>query len=66
MKFSYLGNTVDYYKRSLAETAMVRVKKYYRILSLRNYIIQISETYGMIKALNKLIRLGMLNMKVII
>ncbi|GMM90175.1 hypothetical protein MTsN2n6_31490 [Vibrio fortis] len=28
-------------------------------LSLRNYNVQVGETYAMIKAMNKLIRLGM-------
>ncbi len=46
---------------------MVRVKKFLgRTLSLREHATQISETYAMIKTLNKLIRLGMPKTKVIV
>ncbi|EOV5436654.1 IS5 family transposase [Vibrio parahaemolyticus] len=49
-----------YHKRSLSETAMYRVKQLLGgRLSLRNYNAQVSETYAMIKALNKLTELGM-------
>ncbi len=49
-----------YYKRSLSETAMYRVKQLLGgKLSLRDYNIQVGETYTMIKALNKLTGLGM-------
>ncbi|MFM2623451.1 IS5 family transposase [Vibrio owensii] len=49
-----------YHKRSLSETAMHRVKQLLGAsLSLRNYNAQVGETYAMIKALNKLTRLGM-------
>ncbi|ATF09689.1 hypothetical protein [Candidatus Enterovibrio altilux] len=46
---------------------MVRVKKLLGgTLSLRSHITQISETDGMIKALNKLIELSMPSMKAIV
>ncbi|GAL14609.1 mobile element protein [Vibrio astriarenae] len=49
-----------YHKRSLSETATHRVKQLLcGKLSLRNYNAQVGETYAMIKALNKLIGLGM-------
>lgn len=49
-----------YHKRSLSETAMFRVKKLVGgTLRSRNYNAQGGETYAMIKALNKLIGLGM-------
>ncbi|EMV0267867.1 IS5 family transposase, partial [Vibrio parahaemolyticus] len=49
-----------YHKRSLSETAMYRVKQLLGgRLSLRNYNAQVGETYAMIKAMNKLTRLGM-------
>ncbi len=49
-----------YHKRSLSETAMHRVKQLFGAsLSFRNYNAQVGETYAMIKALNKLTRLGM-------
>ncbi len=51
----------------MAKTAMVLVKKRLRgTLSLRNHTMQINETYAMIKALNKLARLGMPNTKVMV
>ncbi|WP_161492979.1 hypothetical protein [Candidatus Enterovibrio altilux] len=46
---------------------MTRVKKLLKeILSLRNHIIQISETCTIIKALNELVRLSMPNTKEIV
>ena len=49
-----------YHRRSLAETAMYRVKKLLGAsLTLRNYNAQVGETYAMIKALNKLTGIGM-------
>ncbi|EOK5722022.1 TPA: IS5 family transposase [Vibrio parahaemolyticus] len=51
----------SYHKRSRSETAMYRVKQLLGgRLSLRNYNAQVGETYAMIKALNKLAGLGML------
>ncbi|ATF10229.1 Mobile element protein [Candidatus Enterovibrio altilux] len=62
----YLKNKAIYHKRFLSETAMFRVKKLLRrTLSFIGYNAQISEIYGMIKALNMLAGLSMLNMKVI-
>ena len=50
---------VGYHKRSLSATAMFRVKTLFGgRLSLRNYSVQVGETYAMIKALNKLTGLG--------
>lgn len=49
-----------YYKRSLPETAMFRLKKLLGgTLSLRNYNAQVGETYTMIKTLNKFTGQGM-------
>lgn len=49
-----------YHKRSLSETAMFRVKKLLGgALSLRNYNVQVGESYTMIRALNKITGLGM-------
>lgn len=49
-----------YHRRSLSETAMYRVQHLLGAsLTLRNYKAQVGETYAMIKALNKLTRLGM-------
>ncbi|MEZ8170236.1 IS5 family transposase, partial [Vibrio sp. FF266] len=56
----YWKKRYGYHKRSLSETAMYRVKQLLGgRLSLRNYNAQVGETYAMIKALNKLTRLGM-------
>jgi len=56
-----------YHKRSLSETAMYRVKQLLGgRLSLRNYNAQVGETYAMIKALNKLTVLGMLETQYIV
>lgn len=50
----------NYHKGLLCEKAMFRVKKLLGgMLRLRNYNVQIGETYAMIKALNKLTGLGM-------
>ncbi|WP_190321917.1 hypothetical protein [Candidatus Enterovibrio altilux] len=44
------------YKRSIAETTIVRIKKLpKKTLDLRDDTVQMSETYAMIQALNKLI-----------
>ncbi len=57
----------SYHKHALAETAMVCVNKLLRgILNLRAHNAQISGTYTMIKALNKLTRLDMPSMKAIV
>ncbi|MEZ9862750.1 transposase, partial [Vibrio breoganii] len=49
-----------YNKRSLSETSIYRVEQLLGgRLSLRNYNAQVGETYAMIKALNKIKRLGM-------
>ena len=56
-----------YHKRSLSETAIYRVKQLLGgKLSLRIYNDQVGETYVMIKALNKLTRLGMLETQYIV
>lgn len=47
-------------KRSLSEIAMYQAKQLFgEKLNLRNYNALVDETYAMIKALNKLTRLGM-------
>lgn len=49
-----------YYRRSISETTMYRGKQLLGgRLSLRNYNGQVGETYAMIRASNKLTRLGM-------
>ncbi|ATF09105.1 hypothetical protein BTN50_0578 [Candidatus Enterovibrio altilux] len=56
-----------YHKRSLLKRAMFRIKKLLGgILSLRDDNAQISETYCMIKALNKLTGLDMYKIKEIV
>lgn len=51
---------VDYHRRSLAETAMSRVKKVCGgRLTLRNYDAQVGESMALVKALNKMTLLGM-------
>ncbi|ATF10372.1 Mobile element protein [Candidatus Enterovibrio altilux] len=55
------------HKRSLSEMVMVRVIKLLGgALSLRDRSAQISKIFAMIKALNNLTGLGMLNLKAII
>ncbi|EPL0285846.1 IS5-like element ISSpu20 family transposase [Providencia huaxiensis] len=49
-----------YHRRSISETAMHRIKLLLGgSLSMRNYNAQVGEAYAMIKALNKLTKLGM-------
>ncbi|MDF7679132.1 IS5 family transposase [Enterobacteriaceae bacterium ESL0689] len=51
---------VGYHRRSLAETAMYRVKTLLGVhLSLRDYDAQVGEAMAMIKALNRMTSLGM-------
>ncbi|MFP9228548.1 IS5 family transposase [Pectobacterium cacticida] len=51
---------MGYHKRSLAETAMSRVKKVCGgRLTLRNYDAQVGESMALVKALNKMTLLGM-------
>lgn len=53
---------VGYHRRSLAETAMFRLKKFLGgHLSLRDYDAQVGEAMAMVKALNRITLLGMPN-----
>ncbi len=48
-----------YHRRSLSETTMYRLKQLFgSSLTLRNYNVQVGETYVMIKAFNKLTGVG--------
>lgn len=47
-------------RRSVAETAMYRVKQLFRgLLTLRDYDGQVAEARGMVRALNKMTKAGM-------
>lgn len=49
-----------YHRRSISETAMYRIKQLLGgTLSMRDYNVQVGETYAMMRALNKLTGLGM-------
>ncbi|EDZ5934433.1 IS5/IS1182 family transposase, partial [Salmonella enterica] len=51
---------VDYHRRSVAETAMFRIKTLLGSnLSLRDYDAQVGEAMAMVKALNRMTLLGM-------
>ncbi|GKN93393.1 hypothetical protein NUKP88_47650 [Klebsiella variicola] len=52
--------TTDYNRRSIAETAMYRVKQLFGgSLTLRDYDGQVTEALSMVCALNKMTRVGM-------
>lgn len=52
--------TTDYNCRSIAETAMYRVKQLFgSSLTLRNYNGQVAEALAMVHALNKMTKAGM-------
>jgi hypothetical protein len=52
--------TIDYNRRSIAETAMYRVKHYIgEALTLRDYDGQVAEALAMVRALNKMTTAGM-------
>ncbi|RLR17859.1 IS5/IS1182 family transposase, partial [Sodalis-like symbiont of Bactericera trigonica] len=53
---------VSYHRRSVAETAMFRIKTLLGgHLSLRDYDTQVGEAMAMVKAVNKMTLLGMPN-----
>jgi hypothetical protein len=52
--------TTDYNRRSIAETAMYRVKQLFGgSLALRDYDAQVAEALAMARALNKMTKAGM-------
>lgn len=52
--------TTDYNRRSIAETAMYRVKQLFGgSLTLRDYDAQVAEAMAMVRALNEIMRVGM-------
>lgn len=52
--------TIDYNRRSIAETAMYRVKRLFGVsLTLHNYDGQVAEAMAMVRALNKMMKAGM-------
>lgn len=51
---------MDYNRRSIAETAMYRVKQWFGgSLASRDYDGQVAETLAMVRALNKMAKAGM-------
>ncbi|MEW2997119.1 IS5/IS1182 family transposase, partial [Escherichia coli] len=52
--------TTDYNRRSIAETAMYRVKQLFGgSLTLRDYDCQVAEAMALVRALNKMTKAGM-------
>ena len=52
--------TTDYNRRSIAETAMYRVKQLFGgSLTLRDYDGQVAEAMALVRALNKMTKAGM-------
>ncbi|WP_420029346.1 hypothetical protein [Serratia fonticola] len=53
-------STTEYNRRSIAETAMYRVKQLFGgSLTLRDYDSQVAEAMAMVRALNKMTKAGM-------
>ncbi|ARF49010.1 IS5 family transposase [Pantoea stewartii subsp. stewartii DC283] len=52
--------TTDYNRRSIAETAMYRIKQLFGgSLTLRDYDVQVAEALAMVRALNRMTKAGM-------